>query len=500
MYRLMIADDEDEERRGIRFLLNRYGFSFEIQEAVDGRDALEKLEEFPADILLTDVKMPFMDGIALATEAKKRYPGLQLIFFSGYDDFDYVRRALSLQAVDYILKPVNPGEFQKTIAIVESRIANLREERLVNQQFQQNYLLAGLLNQVSMDKLRQEYGAERLSFANVYERLILMEFEEDFFGKEVTDVREFLAELDGTFRGEVKFLDVSPSQAIFFLGEEYRNEEESRKLAHALHRIVQEKFGRCCYLAVSPLLSSADEIGAAYEKAESSLESRFFYRDAYVYPLEELPKPEPIQDEHDIWKALEKDISCHDSYSLRRNVGIFLDRCRNNQLQSYIYTRFVCANLLRVLFQGMPESEQRLAEVVEKSYGCGSFRELEALVWSVVDELEHCLKRGADSPKHTVALVEHYIREHYAEPLSLDILAEKVYLTPHYLSSVFIQEKGIGISKYIKNVRMEQARRLLTETNMKISDICEKTGYSNVSYFCRSFRNEYGVTPEQYRG
>ncbi|MCD8370872.1 MAG: response regulator, partial [Clostridiales bacterium] len=151
MYRLMIADDEDEERRGIRFLLNRYGFSFEIREAVDGRDALEKLEEFPADILLTDVKMPFMDGIALATEAKKRYPGLQLIFFSGYDDFDYVRRALSLQAVDYILKPVNPGEFQKTIAIVESRIANLREERLVNQQFQQNYLLAGLLNQVSMD-------------------------------------------------------------------------------------------------------------------------------------------------------------------------------------------------------------------------------------------------------------------------------------------------------------------------------------------------------------
>ena len=95
--------------------------------------------------------------------------------------------------------------------------------------------------------------------------------------------------------------------------------------------------------------------------------------------------------------------------------------------------------------------------------------------------------------------MEQYIRAHYEEPLSLDLLAEKVYLTPHYLSSIFIQEKGIGINKYIKNLRMEKARELLTGTNMKISEICERVGYSNLSYFCRTFRNEFGMTPEQYR-
>ena len=98
-----------------------------------------------------------------------------------------------------------------------------------------------------------------------------------------------------------------------------------------------------------------------------------------------------------------------------------------------------------------------------------------------------------------ISIVEQYIRRHYMEGLSLDILADKVYLTPHYLSSIFSQEKGIGINRYIKNVRMEKARELLLGTNMKISDICRMVGYSNLSYFCKAFRNEYGITPEKYR-
>lgn len=104
-----------------------------------------------------------------------------------------------------------------------------------------------------------------------------------------------------------------------------------------------------------------------------------------------------------------------------------------------------------------------------------------------------------DSPKHMISIVEKYIHEHYMDGLSLDILADKVYLTPHYLSSIFSQETGVGINKYIKKVRMDKAEELLRETNMKINDICKAVGYTNLSYFCKTFRNEYGVTPEKYR-
>lgn len=501
MYRLMIADDEDEERLGIRFLLNRCGFSFDMVEAVDGRDALEKLRTFPADILLTDVKMPFLDGIGLATEAKKMLPGIQLIFFSGYDDFEYVRRALSLQAVDYILKPVNPAEFEKTIGLVVERIRREEKEEADSRQFQKNYVLSRLLSQVPVGKLEKEYGEGKLAFARAYTRLFLMEFEEDFFGKDVTDIRGFSAAFGELLTGGSDFLDVNPLQGVFFLGEACRDSARARELAGRIHRAVEEKYGRRCYLAVSPEFDGPEGIGAAYESAEESLEDRFFHRDTYIYPVEEGKHlgTRAEADDGGMIQAVEKDLSCRDFCGLRRDMEAILGKCRDNGFQSYIYTRFVCANLLQALYKQIPDSEERLAAMIEKSYACVSFAELERLLWDAVAELEGKLSKGQDSPGHTAALVEQYIRDHYDEVLSLDILADKVYLTPHYLSSIFIQEKGIGINKYIKNVRMEKAKEFLLGTNMKISDICEKVGYTNLSYFCRSFRNEYGMTPDQYR-
>lgn len=501
MYRFMIADDEDEERRGIQFLLNRSGFSFEIVEAVDGREALQKLKEQPADILFTDVKMPFMDGIELATEAKKLYPHIQIIFFSGYDDFEYVKRALSLQAVDYILKPVNPSELEKIITMVVERMGREREENSLNRQFHKNYVLSRLLSQVPFGKLCREYDRERLHFLEAYTRLILLEFEEDFFGVRAADMRVFAELFRGTIPCDYDFLDLTPSQGIFFLKSVRREDDYIREMTRCIHLEVEKEYKRASYLSVSPEIAGPEDIGSAYESAESAMEERFFYKEIYVYPLSGKKQQEnrPAVSDSRILQVIEKDAACRDIYSLRKDMSILLDQCRSNSFQSYIYTRFICANLLQILFKDVPESGGRLAGMVESIYACTSFDDLEEILWTAVEELEAQLSPEKDSPKRTVALVEQYIREHYKDVLSLDILAEKVYLTPHYLSSIFIQEKGIGINKYIKNARMEKARELLLGTNMKISDVCEQVGYSNLSYFCRSFRNEYGVTPDQYR-
>jgi len=501
MYRFMIADDEDEERRGIQFLLNRSGFSFEFVEAVDGREALMELQKQPADILFTDVKMPFMDGIELATEARKLYPDIQIIFFSGYDDFEFVKRALSLQAVDYILKPVNPSELEKIITMVVERMGKERKESSLNRQFHKNYVLSRLLSQVPFGKLSQEYDRERLRFLEDYTRLILMEFDEDFFGVEAADMRTFAGLFKGVIPFDYDFLDLTPSQGIFFLKSVSREDDYVKEVARCIHLEVEKEYKKSCYLSVSRKIAGPEDIGRAYESAESALEERFFYKESYVYPLSEKKQPEnrPVVNDGRIPQVIEKDVACHDVYSLKKDMSILLDQCRSNSFQSYIYTRFICANLLQILFQDIPDSGLKLAGMVEDIYSCTSFDDLEKILWSAVEELEAQLTPEKDSPKHTVALVEQYIREHYQDVLSLDILAEKVYLTPHYLSSIFIQEKGIGINKYIKNARMEKARELLLSTNMKISDVCEQVGYSNLSYFCRSFRNEYGVTPDQYR-
>ena len=501
MFRLMIADDEDAERMGIRFLLEKFGFEFEIREAADGANALEQLKEFQADILVTDVKMPFLSGIDLAKQVRRQFPNMEIIFFSGYDDFEYVKQALSLQAVDYILKPVNPTEFQKVIARVVDRLNQEGEAATQNRGFWKNYVTSRLLNQVSYDVLCQEYGMRQLRFLEDYTRMILLEFEEDVFGNEITDVRSFALMFESVISCPFDFQDLTPSQGVFFLMGIHREDEYVRELAWCIHLAVEKEYRKKCYLAVSKRIENVRDLGNLYQETEKFLEERFFYQDIYVYPQGKHVPKEAIAGISDgqLLQAVEKDVACRDGYSLRRNMEILLDVCRNNGFQSYIYTRFVCTSLMKILISGLPDGKERLADLVERVYFCGSFADLEGILWEVVDELEKNFLPSEDSPKRTVSLVEQYIQEHYKEPLSLDVLAERVFRTPHYLSSIFVQEKGIGINKYIKNVRMEKAKELLKETNMKISDICEQIGYGSVSYFCRSFRNEYGVTPEQYR-
>lgn len=504
MYRLMIADDEDEERRGIQFLLRRSGFTFEIAEAVNGLEALEALKSYPADILFTDVKMPFLDGIELATEAKRLYPNIQIIFFSGYDDFEYVRRALSLQAVDYILKPVNPSELDRIISLVLERMKRMEREAAEDghkRRFYKNYVVSKLLNQVPYKTLRQEYEEESLQFLADYQRLILIEFDEDFFGNKAVEMRKFADQFKDVIPCGYDFLDITPSQGIFLLKGIRMEEAYVKELGKCIHLELETVYGKLCYLAVSPQIERPEDIGKAYGTAEAYLEERFFYRDTYIYPLDGRKQKEsmPVFNDNQFLLEIEKDVSCQDISRVRKDMSILLDQCRNNGYKSYIYTRFICSNLLKILFKDMAGGGERLAGMVERIYSCTSFDELEAILWSAADDLEAQIKPEEDPSEHTIALVELYIKKHYKEILSLDVLAEKVYLTPHYLSSIFIQEKGIGINKYIKNVRMEKARELLLGTNMKISDISEQVGYSNLSYFCRSFRNEYGMTPDQYR-
>lgn len=501
MYRLMIADDEDDERRGIRFLIQKFGFEFDIIEAVDGKDALKKLQENHIDILFTDVRMPFLNGLELSGKAKDLVPGIQFIFFSGYDDFEYVKQALSLQAVDYILKPVNPSEFEKVIKTVVERLDSRADMQRQNQELYRGYVLSRLLNKVPFEKIQNQFSREKLSFLSDYRRIILMEFEEEFFGTAVPDIQELEVCLRKNADADYDFLDLNPFQGIFLVKRKGEDIGYCRDLAEKLHSIIEAEYHVKSYLSISPEISNVWEVGDCCETAESYLESRFFYKDVYVYPMDKGWGEEEgsSEKEEEILQSLRRDIECRDVYSVRQNMEILLEKCRNNCFQSYIYTRFICANLLKVLFQGLPGEEYRLAPMVEELYRCGRFTDVEKILYQVLEALEEKLLPQQNSPKYVIAVVEQYIREHFKEVLSLDILADRVYLTPHYLSSIFSQEKGIGINKYIKNIRMEKARELLKNTNMKVNDICRDVGYSNLSYFCKTFRNEYGVTPEKYR-
>ena len=151
------------------------------------------------------------------------------------------------------------------------------------------------------------------------------------------------------------------------------------------------------------------------------------------------------------------------------------------------------------------ETESAFAEVldlekeIDRLYSCGNIVEILGVTEENIREYEKFLERSMQESRNEVSAVKNYIYQHYGEDLNLEMLAEKVYLSSGYLSFIFKKETGMNLNRFIKVFRMEKAKELLCGTNMKVAQVSEKVGFANVSYFCRSFREYYGSSPESYR-
>lgn len=129
MYRVLITDDEKIEREGIKFLLAQEEGEYEIHEAANGRQALNVLRSEEIDFLLTDIKMPHMDGLELASKVREEYPNLPIVIFSGYSDFAFAQEAMRYGVKDYVLKPVDPDTFHTTIGKVKAELQSIRSKK-----------------------------------------------------------------------------------------------------------------------------------------------------------------------------------------------------------------------------------------------------------------------------------------------------------------------------------------------------------------------------------
>ena len=184
MLKILLVDDEREEREGIAYLIKKYGYPLAVSEAQNGKKALEYMEMHPVDILFTDVKMPMMNGLELAREVNKSYPDTKIIIFSAYGEFDYAKQALEANAVNYLLKPIEIDEFKKVMedllrSIQEER--NQREERRQEDwQNRQNVLYKILTGAHLKTEERERAGMDLFSGGTCF-RIVHVEFLDNFF-------------------------------------------------------------------------------------------------------------------------------------------------------------------------------------------------------------------------------------------------------------------------------------------------------------------------------
>lgn len=508
MYRILVVDDERIERNGIKMLLKRF-FSKEMQmeifEAANGKAALEFLEKQPIDILITDVKMPFMDGIELIQTVAPKRREMKIAIFSGYSEFEYAKIAMQYGVKNYILKPVDPKEFQNTILSMTEELEKEKEDQLQKDKqnnFMKEYVLYSLINGISPEKIEQKTGKllER-TVLEPYQKMFLIEFDQEFFGKTEEDFnRCFRKLLDET----VFYLNLNPQQGIILRKEGKQTDQE---IAEMLLNFFQNRYGKDPYIAVSKKLNGIEELSICLDNLEALLERRFYRPDIHIYLSEqesvETGRTHSVQvpDDDILTKQIHQDLKMKDLDSLKEHVNCLEEKYYMAQGFSQVYVKFIFSNILKDFYEELPnKSEKDLTKDIEQLYRATTLNDIMDVVNRNVTALEAVFGQSRTLLHKEIESIKQYIYDHYGEELSVEMLAEKVYMAPSYLSHIFKKETGLNLSRFIKNYRMEMAKKKLETTHEKIVTISYSVGYQNVSYFCQNFREYFGVTPQKFRG
>lgn len=500
MYRILIVDDEKFERDCIRYLIESSSLPLEVVEADDGTGALALLQESPVDILFTDVQMPVMDGLELIRHSNELLPGLKLIIFSSFADFEYARTAITLGVENYILKPVVSDELIGTLTSLIKQLDEEQDSRL-QQNRQQTFLLQYALQlAISGSFSYEDADPATVAQLEAFQLMVLVDFSTPFLQKNYSSFYDALRE---QLLPDMESLNPAPNQALLFL----RTIPDSACFwESAFLPFVHSHFQTECYLSISNPLSQYPSLQDAFNAVEQQMEQRFWMPKERIFTSSSESgishNPESIDDNQQI-SLMKSALSIKNAETFQKNLDILFHKYSLSVNQSQIYVKFIFSNLLTVMYPYLPEAyiskTGTLDVLISRIYLQKDITEIMALIQELADQISASFSENTDSVRREILLLKEYIRENYSRDLSVEALASIVYLTPDYLSRLFKKTTGKSLSQYIRQYRMEKARELLLQTNKKVIQIGIDVGYTNYSYFCQSFREYFGISPEKYR-
>lgn len=504
MYSILIVDDEGIERRGIKSLIYKLGLELKIQETSNGKDALEYLMKNEVDILFTDIKMPFMDGIQLIENVKNHNIDVKIVIFSGYEEFEYAKFAAKMGVQDYILKPVNPKEFKETLFKIvdelnQKKIEKNKENK--NLKLIKEQLLYSLVNGTVFEEIEKKAeGLIDLSSFKSYNRLLLIDFNQEFLeDKEM----EYISILKNNIEFTFEYVYLNSQQILLIFKESTEEHEKNYNLAVKIHNLILNEFSINCYISISNEINDINKISEYYKKTQLLLERKFYNKNTYIFMENEGEFNDAALvylDDDIIIKQIRQDIKMKNIDSIKKQFDYLCEKYRNDENFSQTYIKFTFSNLLKEFFKSLSQiNENELNNDIDILYKATDFFSVVNIINAYIIRLEESFMNNPAMSHREIEAIKQYIYDNYNKDLSVEQLAEKVFLAPSYLSSIFKKETGENLSKFIKSYRMTKAKEMLDETYEKIVNVSNAVGYQNVSYFCKSFREYFGVSPEKYR-
>lgn len=500
-YKILVVDDERQEREGISFLIEKYGYPLEIKQAANGQKALELLKKEKFDIVFTDVKMPIMDGLELSSQVAKNYPETFIIIYSAYSEFDFAKKAMEAGVINYLLKPVEVDEFKKCIEDTIDKIEKNKENCLQDSK-QQEMVREALLYRLfragkvpeSDKELLNEYlfGKEKKGCI-----LIFFEFVDNFFEH---SSEEFLNMAKAYFK-EIIFSEILPNEAYLVIQNEVdmdpaRLQEQLKKLLKALQKRQE------CLIIAGRKAECMEEMIEQLEQISEIRKDLFLYGDRIIFVSEGKDNQTMYaRDIEEVKSEIFSAIEAADVDKIREGcAGLRFTLMRNNEL-SRIYIQHLLYSIVKELYDKMPQVEYEDALSMAAEFF--SEKKPEKVLSDFLAAVDRILttqeRKESKEDSELITRIKRFIHKEYKSDLSLADVSNEVNLAPAYVSHIFKKETGQGIVEYITELKMKKAKQLLEDKSLKIVQIAKSCGYENQSYFNKLFKSFYGMTPKQYR-
>ncbi|MCY9694671.1 response regulator [Paenibacillus alginolyticus] len=534
MYKLVIVDDEPTVRFGLStyFDWNAYGIEV-VGDADDGDVALELIERVKPDLVLTDVRMPNMDGIQMSNRLSERFPHIKIVFVSGHDDAEYLKSALLVKAVDYMFKPVNLGELSVVVDRLVRALQTEKQERKLIEDMQVKLIQ-------SMPLLREKFLMslirEGITFpARIQDRIEFLglnlpldatywviairiddaseiaqnrsERDQQLLSYSVLNIVQELIEKE--IGGYVFENQIGEFVGILRLVEQEDQENLLFTLAEEVRESLYSYLKISVTIGVGERISSLASLPQSYSQAREAADQRWYLGKNQVISMDNLEQGndsmyrfDPAQNERLIssLKAAEAgkvQEELHMIYSaLSRNRAEGMPYGRNLSLQLLLLAGRIMIEL-NVHRQGLEEKENELLAEVFQQETLGDLRRL--VESHLIEVCERIGEKRSGKAKNVIERIRSLIDKRFAENLQVGDIAKEVYLSTTYLCLLFKQETGETINEYMTKVRVDKAKELLKDPANKFYEVCYAVGYSDPSYFSKIFKKHTGHTPSSFR-
>lgn len=542
MLKIFLAEDEVVVRETIKRMIPWEKLGFElVGEAADGEMALPLLIRQQPDLLITDIKMPFMDGLTLARLAKKEIPGLKVVILSGYDDFNYAKQAIGIGVEDYLLKPITKNALIERLSEIRSRYEHEKTQKEYYEKFQREMqayeknssrdffeaLVGGSMDMMEVYKRAEKLGLDIV--AEAYNVLIFtMNCDEDFSGQRdeySSWEAESLELLENFFAGHssaMLFRSNIFSYGVLLKGQRETIEENTRACVDEIRKILSRQDGRReWFLAVGQSVDRLSQIQKSYHTASRAFSQRYLYDENILYydEMETMEHPGGQAETEDNAYLQKVDVNALNPAILQKFLSNGLQEETENFVKDYFYAigqepmeslvfrnyvilnvRFSVISFIKGL--GCDTNEMESADTEEVLAESGKNME-SAIAYAkkmISQAIEIRDQNSGNKNRSILKTAVDFIDSHYMdEEISLNTVANVANVSSNHFSALFSQNMGQTFIEYLTTLRMNKAKELLRCTGMRSSEIAGEIGYKDAHYFSYLFKKTQGMTPSNYR-